>query len=339
MIMNKSKEVNKNIEEFTKFIKNTKENVLEHKLGDTSILYCIKLSLPETKDWVKLITLLMDTDTLDIADYRKRDAGYAQVSTGLLISPGSEIVMDILGQSFSEWVDEERNSNYRISYKPTKEQMLEDIARVVREKFNTMKHKPEGEVKYNAQDIIESSYLQGIIPEFKYDFVVGEYKELLDYLSDKEQFLEKFATSFLENSETACPYANFVATEEFVLKELKTFDNPELRVIKEMRASLGKAKTVKVTVEKECILEDMSDIKEDDNITIKEGKIIHFTTQVPAHHIHILEHSNSWISTWNFLDVKSRDKFAKLFGRGADIRAKEIIKLVYSKKTLWEKGE
>lgn len=339
MIMNKTKDIKKNIEEFTKFIKNTKENILILKLGDTSILYCIKLPLPETKDWVKLITALMDTETLDIANYRKKEAGYAQISTGLLISPGSEIAMDIFGQSFSEWINEERNSNYRISYKPAKEQMLEDIARVVREKFNTMEHKPEGEVKYNAQDIIESNYLQGTKPEFNYNFAIGEYKELLDYISNKEKFLEEFANSFLENSKTACPYANFVATEEFVLKELKTFDNPELKTIKEMRASLGKAKTVKVTVEKECILEDMSDVKEDNNITIKDEKMIYFTTQVPAHCIHVLEHGNSWISTWSFLDVKSRDKFAKLFGRSADIRAKEIVKLIYNGKTIWEKGE
>ena len=339
MIMNKTKNVKKNIEEFVNFIKDTKENVLIHKIGGLTVLYCVKLSLPETEDWVKLITLSMDTDTLNIADYRKRDAGYAQVSTGLLISPSSEIVMDILGQSFSEWVNEEENLSYRISYKTTKEQMLEDISKTIREKFNKKKNKPKGEVGYNADVIIESNYLSGTKPKFNYEFTVGDYKELLDYISNKEKFLEKYEKKFLTEEKTLNSYANFIATEKFVLKGLENFDNPDLKNIKEMRASLKDAKTVKVVVKKECILEDMSNLKEDKNITLKDGKTIHFITQVDTHHIHILESGNSWISTWNFLDVKSRNKFEKLFGRGADIRAREIIKLIYNGKTVWEKGE
>lgn len=157
-------------------------------------------------------------------------------------------------------------------------------------------------------------------PAFACNYDPDRWKEdsLLAYILDPEGYTEQQAKEYIEENQETMLH-NFLYNEA-VMQEYRAIledkENPVHTVKKIMDAMrTTSAKTVNVTV-------------------LKEGVEFTFKTEATA----LRGDCTSYYHTWNIV-AADRKKFEQTFGRNADYRPAEILRITYARNVLYEAGK
>ncbi len=141
-------------------------------------------------------------------------------------------------------------------------------------------------------------------------------KDILDYLTNKEEFLEADSRNFILDHQSEILKGLTVSREKRkALKRIEDNENHLYHKIKAIRDAVKDKNYVTI------------------NLTInKEG--IEQTLKYNA--ASLVSSYNSKLSCYNIEKVSDRDKFEENFGRWSDFEYKDIIKITYGKNTIYE---
>ena len=177
--------------------------------------------------------------------------------------------------------------------------------------------------KHGAKETARRRYLDTVDfepPVFTCSYEPDRWKEdsLLTYILDPEDYAEKEASAYMaENQENMLH--NFLYNDAVIQEYraiLKDTENPVHTVKKIMDAMRSTpAKTVNVTV-------------------LKEGVEFTFKTETAT----LRGDCTSYYSTWQIV-AADRKKFEQTFGRSADYRPGEILRITYARNVLYEAGK
>lgn len=225
------------------------------------------------------------------------------------------------------------------NYTETEKEMRDNILKSLFEKYEKEEYvTPSKEamdrrmqyLNYNASEQAKHMFLEGR------DEVIIEYslkltqEDIMKYLLNKKEEVENFIKIYLSDEEQVS-YLIYINHLKKTIKE-------KLEKIKEEAKETGMDK---LRILRECVPQDCKTI----TVTClkkldKEERKEKFTCKVPANKIAYLDSLNDWIaSSWDITPLKTREEFLRLFGRGADIRVPEIIKITHGKQVLYSEEE
>lgn len=247
----------------------------------------------------------------------------------------------ILNPSFAlKWkIGEKDIEEMSYNYTETEKEMRDNILKSLFEKYEKEEYiTPSKEVmdrrmqylNYNASEQAKHMFLEGR------DEVIIEYslkltqEDIMKYLLNKKEEVENFIKIYLSDEEQVS-YLIYINHLKKTIKE-------KLEKIKEEAKETGMDK---LRILRECVPQDCKTI----TVTClkkldKEERKEKFTCKVPTNKIAYLDSLNDWIaSSWDITPLKTREEFLRLFGRGADIRVPEIIKITHGKQVLYSEEE
>ena len=177
--------------------------------------------------------------------------------------------------------------------------------------------------KYGARESARKRYLDTADyepPVFSCHYVPDRWKEdsLLSYIADPEGYVGQQAEGYIAENQESMLY-DFLYNDA-VSKEYRAIladaANP-VHIIKKITTAMAatSAKTVNVTIR-------------------KNGTELTFKTEAFSLRGDCGSHYNSW----NIV-AADRRKFEELFGRSADYRPEEILRIVYARNVLYEAGK
>lgn len=179
------------------------------------------------------------------------------------------------------------------------------------------------DIKYDSGYINNQAkelYFKDELPDLKKFYNIcgfGHNKtSMLDYLENKEEFIEQEAKEYIENN-LAGLYRGFIHYQE-VLKDYKNILSDKTNIIHAKKAisnSVEGKKTVNVTI-----------LKNDIEFTFKTNT-------------DTLKYSLYSCAYWSY-DIVKKDRklFYKTFGKCTNYLAEEIQKITYSKKVIYQKA-
>lgn len=157
-------------------------------------------------------------------------------------------------------------------------------------------------------------------PVFQCNYMPKPWQEdfLLDYILDPEGYAQQQAEEFIASNQEEMLYEFLY--EDAVLKKYKAIverKKDPVHVIKKIMLAVGKtaAKTVNVTIR-------------------KDGTEFTFKTKIDP----LCCDCRSYYDLWHIV-AADRQKFEQLFGRNADYKPKEILRITYGRKVLYEAGK
>ncbi len=159
-----------------------------------------------------------------------------------------------------------------------------------------------------SSDTLEDSYCK---------YSTEKSENILDYLTDKETFLEEEAKNFIVDNMTNI-LKGLAITEE-KRKQLKSIeDNVEhsYHKIKNIITSIkdNNCVTVNLTINKDGV---------EQTFKYKADALIH-------------NYNSSYLSTYNIEKLTDRNLFEEKFGRWNDLHYEDIIKITYGRNTIYE---
>ena len=172
----------------------------------------------------------------------------------------------------------------------------------------------------SEKDIL-NDFMEGETSATLKDFYI-EYRSekpqnIIDYLTDKEPFLEEESRDFIMNNMTKIIKGLVISNEKRkVLKQIEEDKTHPYHKIKEIVDSVIKNRCVTV------------------NLTInKDGK-----EQTFKYDAEMLKNNfnSSYLSTYGIEKLAERDLFEKTYGRCEVIHYEDIVKITYGKKTIYE---
>lgn len=149
------------------------------------------------------------------------------------------------------------------------------------------------------------------------EFTTEKPQDLLDYLTDKETFIEEEARWFiLENTTSILRSLAIDEKKKEVLKGIEDNEEHPYHKIKKIIDAIKDHNCVTV------------------NLTINKNGI----EQTFKYNADALkrDYNSSYLSTWNFEKAQERNLFEETFGRNADLYYEEIVKITYGKNTIYE---
>ena len=149
------------------------------------------------------------------------------------------------------------------------------------------------------------------------EFSTEKSQDLLDYLTDKETFIEEEARWFIVENTTSILRSLAIAEKKReVLKEIEDNKEHPYHKIK---------KIIDAIKENNCVTV---------NLTINKNGI----EQTFKYNADALkrDYNSSYLSTWNFEKAQERNLFEETFGRSEDLHYEEIVKITYGKNTIYE---
>ena len=170
------------------------------------------------------------------------------------------------------------------------------------------------------KDVI-TDFMNGITSETLKDsfkqFSTEKSQDLLDYLTDKEIFLEEKSREFILDNATSI-LRSLAITEE----KRKTLENIENNIDHPYHKI---KKIIDAIKDHNCVTV---------NLTINKNGI----EQTFKYNADALkrDYNSSYLSTWNFEKAQERNHFEETFGRTADLYYEEIVKITYGKNTIYE---
>lgn len=173
---------------------------------------------------------------------------------------------------------------------------------------------------YGVETRARSMFLCGE-EEVGYDFELKfSINNILKFILNKEKEVQEFADKYFSDEEHV---ASYICMKSYIKETYKKLE--------EMKAEAKENGLEKLKNIRNAMLPDIKTV----TVTIlKDGKT--FSCKVSANRIKYFESLNDWISSWDISPVKDREKFYELFGKHSDIRVKDIIKIEYNRKTLYE---
>lgn len=168
---------------------------------------------------------------------------------------------------------------------------------------------------------VMTEFMDGITSETLEDshkqFSTDKSQDLLDYLTNKESFIEEEARWFIVENTTSILRSLAIADKKReVLKEIESNENHPYHKIKRIIDAIKDHNCVTV------------------NLTINKNGI----EQTFKYNADALkrDYNSSYLSTWNFEKAQERNLFEETFGRSEDLHYEEIVKITYGKNTIYE---
>lgn len=141
--------------------------------------------------------------------------------------------------------------------------------------------------------------------------------DVLEYLTRKDDFIDEVSRSFVvDNLEKINDGLIDSQRKRELLEQIESDEGHEIHKIKNIVNSIDseKMKTVTLTILKDGIEQ--------------EFKYPTFSLRYNVYH--------NYLSSYDILSTKDREKFKENYGRSADLNYEDIIKITYGKNTLYE---
>ena len=247
----------------------------------------------------------------------------------------------ILNPTYSlRWkVGEKEIEKMSYNYSEIEKEMKEKILKRLFEKYENKEYTvPSKEVterrnqslNYQASENAKHMFLEGrdeIILEYSLSLTK---EDLMSYLSNKEEAIENYTTKYFSDEEKVSYFIYMTLLRGKIAEELEKTKNEA------DNNGLNKLRILRTCIPTECKTVNITCLKKLE----KEERKIEFTCKVDTRKFSFLESPKDWVaSSWDINPVKLREEFISLFGRGADIRVPEVIKITYGKRVLYSEEE
>lgn len=217
------------------------------------------------------------------------------------------------------------NENYKSAsdlYKLINKDINEKIRDLIDSEKGDMFDISEVEIGEEIEDKdVITDFMNGITSEtldYSYkEYVTNKPEKLLDYLTEKEIFLEEESREFILDNVTSILRSLAIQEEKRkVLKKIEEDENHPYHKIKNIRDSIKKNNCVTV------------------NLTINKNGI----EQTFKYNADVLTncYSSSYLSTYNIEKLVDRNLFEENYGRWDDLHYEDIIKITYGRNTIYE---
>ncbi len=169
------------------------------------------------------------------------------------------------------------------------------------------------------EDVI-TDFMNGITSK-TLDIEINDYKtekadDLLDYLTNKNEFIERASREYvLSNTSYILESLKIIDEKRKILKSIENNKNHIFHKIRDIVNSIDdRCSTVNLTI----------------NINGIEQTLKYKADVLKRNY------NSSYLSTWYIDNRLDREKFETNYGRNMDLHYEDIVKITYSKKTLYE---